>query len=73
MDVDYLCSVEYRKDGEEVLASYSSDYIYIFDPKARQPLKHTYRDWFLVSRDFPWRVEHLSFSYSKFCHAALTS
>jgi hypothetical protein len=45
-NVDYLCSVEYRKDGEEVLASYSSDYIYIFDPKARQPLKQTYRDWF---------------------------
>lgn len=28
-----ITSVDYRKDGQEVLASYSSDYIYIFDPK----------------------------------------
>jgi len=28
-----ITSVSFRPDGQEVLASYSSDYIYIFDPK----------------------------------------
>ncbi len=27
-----ITSVQYRPDGQEVLASYSSDYIYIFNP-----------------------------------------
>ena len=30
-----ITSVQYRPDGREVLASYSSDYIYIFDPTVR--------------------------------------
>ena len=28
-----ITSIDYRPDGQEVLVSYSSDYIYIFDPK----------------------------------------
>ena len=27
-----ITSIDYRPDGQEVLVSYSSDYIYIFDP-----------------------------------------
>ena len=28
-----ITSIDYRPDGQEILVSYSSDYIYIFDPK----------------------------------------
>ena len=31
-----ITSIDYRPDGQEVLVSYSSDYIYIFDPKVRK-------------------------------------
>lgn len=30
-----VTSVEYRPDGQEVLVSYSSDHIYVFDPNVR--------------------------------------
>lgn len=32
-----ITSIEYRPDGEEVLVSFSSDYIYTFDPRVDDP------------------------------------
>ena len=42
-----ITSIDYRPDGQEVLVSYSSDYIYIFDPKVRNT-KFSYIDWFFI-------------------------
>jgi DDB1- and CUL4-associated factor 6 len=34
-----ITSIDYRPDGEEVLVSFSSDYIYTFDPRVRRKIR----------------------------------
>jgi nuclear receptor interaction protein len=35
-----ITSIDYRPDGEEVLVSFSSDYIYTFDPRVKDFIRY---------------------------------